>query len=68
MEVEVIRPMWFEGKQTGPGADGEANPVIDLPNADAVYLETIGRVRRVQKSDADVPKENPAAKTRAKTK
>jgi len=48
MEVEVIRPMWFNGQQLGPGAEGEPNPVVDMPGADAVYLEGLGRVRRIE--------------------
>ena len=46
MEVEVIKPMLHEGKRVAPGEGGD-NPVINLPDADAVYLETIGRVRRI---------------------
>jgi hypothetical protein len=55
MEVEVIKPMLFNGKRLEPGADGEANPVIDLPVSDAAYLEGIGRVRRLPAQDAAEP-------------
>lgn len=57
MEVEIISPMWFGGKPMAPGAEGEANPVVDMPVSDAVYLEGLGRVRRVA---SDAPKTKPA--------
>jgi len=47
MEVEVIKPMWFEGQPIGPGEDGQPNPVIDLPVSDATYLQNIGRVQAI---------------------
>ena len=65
MEVEVIKPMLYAGKRVEPGAEGEANPVIDLPVSEAVYLEGIGRVRRLPATEGDA---EPAAKGKAKAK
>ena len=47
MEVEIIKPMWFEGQPLSPGEDGQANPVVDMPVSDAAYLQGIGRVRAI---------------------
>jgi hypothetical protein len=52
MEVEIIKPMWFEGQPLSPGEDGQANPVVDMPVSDAAYLQGIGRVRAIV---AEVP-------------
>lgn len=46
VEFEVIKPMLHKGHRVEPSEDGD-NPVIDLPVADGVYLEGIGRVRRI---------------------
>lgn len=51
MEVQVLTPMWHKGKQIDI-VEGEKLPVIDLPEADAVYLENIGRVRRFVAEEA----------------
>ena len=47
MEVEIIKPMWFEGQPLSPGEDGLPNPVVDMPVSDATYLQGIGRVRAI---------------------
>jgi hypothetical protein len=48
--------MLFQGKRVEPAADGKDNPVIDLPVSEAVYLEGIGRVRRIETDDKPVKK------------
>jgi hypothetical protein len=52
MEVEIIKPMWFDGQPLSPGEDGQANPVVDMPVSDATYLQAIGRVRAIA---AEIP-------------
>jgi len=47
MEVEIIKPMWFEGQPLSPGEDGQPNPVVDMSVSDATYLQGIGRVRAI---------------------
>lgn len=53
MEVEVIAPMLYQGERVEPAENGD-NPVIDLPVSEAVYLEGIGRVRRVDTPSSPV--------------
>ena len=52
MEVEIIKPMWFEGHPLNPGEDGQPNPVVDMPVSDAAYLQGIGRVLAI---GAEIP-------------
>ena len=51
VEVEILQPMWFEGKQIAP-EEGKAAPVIAMGKADAVYLQSIGRVRLIETDEA----------------
>lgn len=44
VEAEVLQPMWFEGEQIAP-EEGKPAPIIALGKSDAVYLQSIGRVR-----------------------
>lgn len=44
VEAQVLVPIWHAGKPIVL-AENEPKPVISLPRADAVYLQSIGRVR-----------------------
>ncbi len=61
VETEVIEPLWFEGKQIEP-EEGKPAPVIALSRSDAVYLQSIGRVRIIEAA----PEEKPAKGKKAK--
>lgn len=54
IECEVIKPIWFEGKPVMLEPD-KPGPVINLENSDAVYLESLGRVCRIE-SEAEADK------------
>lgn len=58
VEVEVLQPLWFDGKPVVL-EEGKAAPVIAMGKADAVYLQSIGRVRLIE---ADEAKPKKAAK------
>lgn len=51
VEAQVLKPIWHEGKPIDL-VEGEAGPIISLEKADAVYLQSLGRVRIVE-SEAD---------------
>ena len=64
MEVQVVAPMWHQGKQVAP-EEGKALPVIDLPKCDAVYLAGLGRVVQIESEDEPVKAGKPS-KAKAK--
>lgn len=51
VEVEVLQPLWFDGKPVVL-EEGKAAPVIAMGKADAVYLQSIGRVRLIETDEA----------------
>jgi len=61
VEAEVLQPAWYEGKQVIP-EEGNPAPIVQLERSDAVYLQSIGRVRIIEAA----PEEKPAKGKKAK--
>lgn len=61
VEVEVIQPLWFEGAQIEL-KEGEPAPVIPLPKSEAVYLQSIGRVRIIEAETVEAKPKKAKAK------
>ncbi len=62
VEVEVLQPLWFDGKPVVL-EEGKAAPIIAMGKADAVYLQSIGRVRII--ATEEVAKSARAKKAKA---
>lgn len=64
VEVEVLQPMWVDGKQIEL-EEGKPAPVVPLSQSDANYLASIGRVRIIE-AEADPAEAKPKKATKAK--
>lgn len=62
LEAEVLQAAWYEGKQVIP-EEGKPAPIVQLERSDAVYLQSIGRVRVVEAAAAE---EKPVKANKAK--